>query len=158
MHEVEVRAIRHVGGPCVPSREVHLVPSGVRHADRAAQAPDHAANESETGDALVLFASLEEQLHPDTQAEERRATLADRADRCVQPEAGELSCAMPEVADTREHHGLCREELVALARDTNIERACPLQCALDVREIAYAVVNDADQGIDGRGASAHGAP
>src|SRR5512143_935055 len=142
--EVEMRAVRHVGDPGMRAREVDLVPARVGHADVAADPPHDAAHEAETVHALVLFAAVEEELHADTETEERRAALAYDAHRRVETETCELPGTVAEVADAREHDGARREDLRRVARDADLAGAGPTERALDVREVAHAVVDDAD--------------
>src|SRR5713226_6386963 len=111
VHEIEVRAAGHAGEPGVRPRDRDLVPAGVRDADVAAQPAHVALRETEAGRSRVLLAVLEEELHPDAEAQKRDAAVVRDADHRVEAEATKLARAVAEVTDARKDDRPRGEEL-----------------------------------------------
>ena len=75
-----------------------LVPAGVRDAHVAPQPTHVAADQTQAGRSGVLLAVVEEELHPDAEAEQRDAAVVRDADHRVEAEAAEDVFGHPEHA------------------------------------------------------------
>src|SRR3989441_5553934 len=144
VHEIEVRGVGDIREPRVRADQPQLIPARVRDTHGPAQLSDSATVEAKTRRRRVLLALLEEELHPHAEAENREAPLARPADRLIQAEAAQLTRAVAEVSDAREHDRARREDLFSIAGDADVSGARTAQRALDVREVADAVVHDRD--------------
>src|SRR5207247_6707692 len=99
VQEVEVGGVGNVGEPGVRAHEAKAIPSGVGNAHRAAEPADPTSVKAETRRLRVLIAALEQELHPNTETEQRNAALAAGPHRRVETTAAKLANAVAEVTD-----------------------------------------------------------
>src|SRR3989442_4154603 len=143
MHEVEVGGVRDFCEPGMRAHEANAIPSGMRNAHRTAELADASSVQAETRRLRVLVAALEEELHPDAEAEQRNAALADDPHHChVETKTAKLASAVAEAPDAGEHHRACGQKLVLAPGHKHVGRAGALQPHLAVGTVADPETDD----------------
>src|SRR5262245_18049527 len=144
MHEVEVRA----GGNPLEQAQIalrfHLVPSHVGNLGSRRETAHRARDDVESLALSKLLALREQELVPETDAEEGTAIVETRADRVEQTERLERRHRIMEGAVTRERHRLRVRDDAWILRNGRAHTETA-QGLLDAAEVTPAVVDDRDQ-------------
>src|SRR5262249_13843936 len=123
-----------------------LVPAHVRHlaVGIAREAHHPSAEDAEPGHAGRLLALVEEDLHPDTDAEERPPRSRRLAHGLDQPRGREVLHAGAEGALPRQHARRCGGDALGVAGDLG-RLAEALEGLLRAAQVADAVVDDGER-------------
>src|ERR1043166_1954555 len=118
-----------------------LIPADLRHVQPFGEAAHSTAQETEAARRAELFRLVEEHLHPDADAEQRRPFFNTLAHEPFKAARGESLHARAERAHARQHEflGLAQHALVRAHDRVNAARA---ESLLDRPQVADAVIND----------------
>ena len=143
MHEVEVGALGNPVEETQPSSVRHLVPAHVGDLAAARQSADDARERVEPAAVAELLAGREQQLVPETDAEERPATVQRPMDGGQEAEAIEIGHRVVKRAVAGEHGGVGGVDDPGVLGHERLQ-AKALERLLDAAEVAASVVDDRD--------------
>src|SRR5438874_11673999 len=102
------------------ARELHAVPSDLRHRQRSIELADFSAQQTESGSRSHLMRYIEQQLMSDAHAEERRPVRYRRADRLVDGKFAQPLHRRREAPDSGEYDFLGGANHIRIARNAKV--------------------------------------
>jgi hypothetical protein len=124
--------------------EAHLVPADMRDSQAGpAQRRHLSGDQAEPIRPLELLGTVEQQLHPQADPEQRRAAGDPLADRLDETELMQIAHRQRKRPDARQDEPVGSPQLVAVGRDRR-PRARVLERLLDRAAIAHPVIDHAD--------------